>query len=133
MATINKFEDIIAWQKARALADKVYSLSSSGEFGKNFDLRNQINRAVGSIMDNIAEGFGRGGRKEFINFLSISKGSLFEVKSQLYRALDRNYITNEMFNELYAEAEEVGKMIGALIVYLNKTEIEGEKFRNRNN
>lgn len=132
MATIKRFEDINAWQKARELAGTIYKLSTEGEFGKNFDLRNQINKAVGSIMDNIAEGFGRGGRKEFINFLSIAKGSVDEVKSQLYRALDRKYINNDVFNGLYNETDEVGKMIAAFMGYLNKSAVDGEKFKNRN-
>ena len=133
MATIKRFEDINAWQKARELADNIYRLTKENEFAKNFDLKNQINRSAGSIMDNIAEGFGRGGRKEFINFLGISKGSLDELKSQLYRALDRNYIANDVFSNLYAQADEVGKMIAAFMAYLNKSDVDGEKFKNRAN
>ncbi len=133
MATIKRFEDINAWQKARELAKVVYEISNEGDFAKNFDLRNQINRSAGSIMDNIAEGFGRGGRKEFINFLGISKGSLDEVKSQLYRALDREYISKVKFDDLYSHADEVGKMIASFMGYLNKSGIEGEKFKNRTN
>lgn len=133
MATIKRFEDINAWQKARELADNIYRVTKENEFAKNFDLKNQINRSAGSIMDNIAEGFGRGGRKEFINFLGISKGSLDELKSQLYRALDRNYIEAGVFNNLYAQADEVGKMIAAFMVYLNKSDVDGEKFKNRAN
>jgi four helix bundle protein len=133
MATIKRFEDINAWQKARELANTIYKITIEGEFAKNFDLKNQINKSAGSIMDNIAEGFGRGGRKEFINFLGISKGSLDELKSQLYRAMDRNYITREVFDNLYNNTDEVGKMIAAFMVYLNKSDIDGEKFKNRTN
>lgn len=133
MATIKRFEDITAWQKARELAKTIYKITTEGEFAKNFDLKNQINRSAGSIMDNIAEGFGRGERKEFINFLGISKGLLVELKSQLYRALDRKYISEDMFNDLYNQADEVGKMISAFMGYLNKSEVQGEKFKNRIN
>jgi four helix bundle protein len=86
MATIKKFEDIEAWQKARVLCQEIYRISREGQFAKDFALRNQICASSGSIMDNIAEGFERGGRKEFIQFLGIAKGSSGEVKSQLYRA-----------------------------------------------
>ena len=85
MATIQRFEDLEAWQKARELAKQVYVISNTGKLSKDFDLKNQINRSCGSVMDNIAEGFGRGSRNEFTNFLSIAKGSSDETKSQLYR------------------------------------------------
>src|SRR5438045_1700872 len=131
MATIKKFEDIGAWQKARLLCDEVYKISIDTALSKDFRLRDQINAASGSIMDNIAEGFERGGKLEFINFLGISKGSCAEVRSQLYRLLDRNYITNEKFTELYKLSEEIGSMIGGLINYLNTSEIKGRKFKDR--
>ena len=86
---INKFEDLGVWQEARELCKEVYSLISEAEFSKDYALLNQINRSSGSVMDNIAEGFGRSGNKEFIQYLSVSKASCMEVKSQLYRALDR--------------------------------------------
>ncbi len=82
-------------------------------------------------MDNIAEGYERGGKAEFINFLTISKGSCGELKSQLHRALDRDYITRETFDELYSFADEIAKMIGGLVVYLNESEIRGPKYKNR--
>lgn len=132
MATFNRFEDIIAWQKARSLAKCIYNISSKGEFRNNFDLKNQVNRSSGSVMDNIAEGFGRGGRKEFINFLGISNGSLEEVKSQLYRAYDRNYISNEELVKLLADANEVSKLIYSLLQHLKSTQMPGEKFRTDN-
>ena len=131
VATIKKFEDIGAWQKARLLCDEIHKISIETELSKDFRLRDQINAASGSIMDNIAEGFERGGKLEFINFLGIAKGSCAEVRSQLYRLLDRKYITNEKFAELYKLSEEIGSMIGGLINYLNKSEIKGTKFKDR--
>lgn len=131
MATFKRFEDIIAWQKARELANTIYKASLKGEFAKNFDLRNQINRSAGSVMDNIAEGYGRSGKNEFVNFLAISKGSLEELKSQLYRCLDRNYVNSEEFDRLYSAAEEIKKSLISLMIYINGSELNGTKFKNR--
>ncbi len=131
MATIKKFEDIEAWQKARVLCNEIYIISVQTDLAKDFRFRDQINAAAGSIMDNISEGFDRGGRLELINFLTIAKGSAAEVKSQLYRILDRKYISLEKFNELYKLAEEIGGMIGSWVGYLNKSEIKGVKFKDR--
>ena len=132
MAEIKKFEDIAAWQKARILSKAIYERSNLKPFNSDFDLKSQIRRSSGSVMDNIAEGFERGGRLEFIQFLSISKASSAEVRSQLYRALDQNNITKQDFNELYTLSEEISKMLSSFISYLNKTEVMGEKFKNRN-
>jgi S23 ribosomal protein. len=88
MGTIQKFEDIDAWQKARALTREVYAVTADGAFAKDFGLRDQIRRAAVSVMSNIAEGFDRGGVREFIQFLFIAKGSAAEVQAQLYVALD---------------------------------------------
>jgi four helix bundle protein len=88
MATITKFEDLEVWQIARTLSRLIYSLSAKGNFSKDYALKNQIHSSSGSAMDNIAEGFGRAGKIEFIQFLGFSNGSACEVKSQLYRALD---------------------------------------------
>lgn len=131
MAEIKKFEDIAAWQKARILSKAIYDRSNLKPFNSDFDLKSQIRRSSGSVMDNIAEGFERGGRLEFIQFLSISKASSAEVRSQLYRALDQNYITKQDFDELYMLSEEISKMLSSFISYLNKTEVMGEKFKNR--
>lgn len=128
MATIERFEDLKVWQKARALCKEVHIIINKDPFAKDFSLRNQINASSGSIMDNIAEGFDRSGRKEFIQFLSFAKGSNGEVKSQLYRALDKGYITNEIFNTNYKLADEIGKMIGSFIQYLKKSTYSGSKF-----
>ena len=129
MATINKFEDLDVWKKARILTKEIFKITLSEKFSKDYSLKDQIRRASGSIMDNIAEGFGRGGRKEFIQFLGIAKGSSSEVKSQLYRALDNHYIDDDKFNQLYNEVDEVCKMLNGLISYLNNSEIKGQKFK----
>lgn len=132
MATITKFEDLEVWQLARELAQAIFeTYSNSIEFQKDFKLKDQINGSSGSIMDNIAEGFERSGRNEFINFLTFSKGSVGEVKSQLYRAMDRKYITKEQFDSLYEKADLIGKKNGAFIGYLNASEHKGTKFKNR--
>ena len=87
--------------------------------------------SVGSIMDNIAEGFERGSKLEFINSLTTSKGETGELKSQLYRCLDNKYISQKLFDELYSLADEITKMITGFINYLNKSKIKGQKFKNR--
>lgn len=130
MATILNFEDIKAWQKARMLSKEVHSLSCIGNFSKDFGLKDQINRSSGSIMDNLAEGFGRKGNREFINFITYSCGSACECKSQLYRACDRNYITEEKRAEFCIMADEIIKMNTSLIVYLGKSDLRGTKFKN---
>ncbi len=131
MATITKFEELEIWILARELTYEIFELFTTSEnFARDFKLRDQINGSSGSVMDNIAEGFERGGRNEFINFLTFSKGSAGEVKSQLYRAMDRKYITQEQFDRLYEKADIIGKKIGSFINYLNKTEHKGNKFKN---
>jgi four helix bundle protein len=127
MATIKRFEDIEAWQKARALCKEIYTITKEGDFSKDFRFRDQIRAASGSIMDNIAEGFERGARGEFIQFLGYSKGSCGEVQSQLYRALDFDYIHTEKFEYLYNEATQISKMIAGWIEYLNKSEFQGTR------
>lgn len=132
MATITIFEELEVWQLARELANEIFELFTSSEsFAKDFKLRDQINGSSGSLMDNIAEGFERGGRNEFINFLTYSKGSAGEVKSQLYRALDRKYISREQFDRLYEKTDIIGKKTGAFINYLNSSTHKGNKFKNR--
>ncbi|HAF30498.1 MAG TPA: four helix bundle protein [Bacteroidales bacterium] len=131
MATVERFEDLIAWQKARQFAQKVYELTCFDKFSRDFSLVDQIRRSSGSVMDNIAEGFERGGNKEFIHFLFISKGSLSETKSQLYRAFDRKYILEEILKEKLDKAEELSKVIGGFISYLLKSDITGRKFNTK--
>lgn len=129
MATIRKFEDVDAWQKARELSKEICSITDKGVFSKDYDLKGQIRRSSGSIMDNIAEGFERGGKGAFIQFLGIVKGFSGEVRSQLSRALDQEYIHKEMFDNVYNLSNDISKMIKGLITYLNTTEIKGQKYK----
>lgn len=118
MATFKRFEDIQAWQKARVLVKDIYLLSASGEFGRDFELRNQIRRSTISIVSNIAEGQGRRTDKDFAHFLNMSLGSVAETKSHLYLALDLDYISKEVFDGLFIKADEIGKMLFALSEHL---------------
>ena len=111
---ITKFEDFIAWQKARELTALIYKTTSSGGFAKDFGLRDQIRRAAVSIMSNIAEGFERGRPTEFKQFLSIAKGSCAELRAQLYVALDAGYLDQPVFTQIFTLAEETGRIIGGL-------------------
>ena len=131
MATIKKFEDILALQKARILNEKIGGYIDSGKFKSNYRLIGQIEGSAGSIMDNIAEGFERSGNREFLQFLYISKGSCGEFRSQLYRAIDRRYISQEEFDELYGLAIEIIVMLQKLIEYLEGSDFKGAKFKNR--
>ncbi len=128
MRQIRKFQDIKAWQKARELVREVYRITKKPDFSKDFQLRGQIRKAVISIPSNIAEGYNRGGRKEFIQFLSIANGSAGEVQTQLYLAYDQGYISTTDFETLLEIADEIGKMIGGFIKYLNKSENKGFKY-----
>ncbi len=129
MSTFQRFEEIEAWQKARDLTKRIYDMTKGGSFTRDFAFRDQIRRASVSVMANIAEGYERGGRKEFVQFLSIAKGSLGEVRSHLYVALDQSYCTREAFDELTALAMEISRMISGLMAYLLKSRIKGAKYR----
>ena len=129
MATFKSFEDIEAWQKARGLTNRVYDASDKGGFARDFGLRDQIRRACGSILSNIAEGFERSGTGEFVQFLSSAKGSAGEVRAQLYVALDRGYINAAEFDELSALALQVSRMISGLMAYLKQSGIKGTKYK----
>jgi four helix bundle protein len=131
MATVRRFEDLEIWQLARQLSNKVLKLTQKEKFSKDFGFKGQIKDSSGSVMDNIAEGFGRGGNKEFSNFLSFSTGSCCEVQSQLYRALDWNYITKYEFDECNTLAKKIISKSGKFIAYLNQSQYKGEKFKNR--
>jgi four helix bundle protein len=129
MATIERFEDIQAWQMARQSTRMIYEATSTGTFSRDFALKDQIRRAAISIMSNIAEGFDRDGSKEFLNFLSIAKGSCAESRAQLYVALDGGHISRAEFDRLYKSLDETGRLIGGFMRYLSSCEISGKKFR----
>ena len=119
MAVFKTFEEINAWQNARELVKDVYAMTGSGDFCKDFGLKDQIQRAAVSICSNIAEGFERRGNKEFINFLWIAKGSAAEVCSQLYNARDLGYITDKGFKVMYDSVKQIGGMLFNLITTLS--------------
>ena len=129
MNKIEKFEDIIAWQKARLLTSEIYKRIRTGAFGKDFGLKDQIQRASVSAIANVAEGFERGGDREFIQVLSNSKGSCAEVKSHLYVALDQSYITPPDFEQLYGQASEVARLLAGFMIYLRESTLRGHKYR----
>ena len=131
MATVSKFEDLVVWQLARKYADSIHKLTLTEKFSKEYKFKDQIKGSSGSVMDNIAEGFGRESRLEFINFLSIAKGSLYESQSQLYRAFDYGLISKEILDSHYQEAEIIAAKIATFMIYLNKTIIKGKKFKER--
>ena len=131
MSKVERFEDLIAWQKARVLTREVYKASRVGAFGKDFGLSGQIQRASVSVMSNIAEGFERGTRGEFHQFLSTAKASCAEVRSQLYVALDIDYIENQTFNKLRSLAEEVGRILGGLRASVARQRNEQKKNNRR--
>lgn len=118
--TITRFEEIEGWKLARELTNRVYACVRSGEFARDFGLRDQITRASGSIMHNIAEGFDAGSNPEFVRFLNYAKRSATEVQSELYVALDQSYINQEKFDELYELARVARAKIGAFVHYLSK-------------
>ena len=129
MGTIERFEDIEAWKKARELTRIIYAITAKGDFAKDYGLRDQIRRASVSVMSNIAEGFERGGNKEFRHFLSMAKGSAAEVRSQLYVAFDSGYLEESDFRTLYELAEETGRLIGGFMRYIEKSDHKGIKFK----
>ncbi len=129
MSTWKSFEEIEVWQLARQFCQDIFNIMQYHGLKTDFALKNQINRSSGSIMDNIAEGFGRDGTKEFVNFLSIAKGSANESRSQLHRIFDRNYISDSEHKALCDKALEITNKIGGLIAYLNKSNYRGIKFK----
>jgi four helix bundle protein len=131
MATIQKFEDLQIWQEARLLSQKLYLLTFVEPINSDFRFKDQVRGSCGSIMDNIAEGFERGSKLEFLNALTIAKGETGELKSQLYRALDNHYISADLFDDLYTLADGLTKMLTSFIKYLNNSKIKGQKFKNR--
>src|SRR5262245_9135879 len=129
MAKIKKFEEIESWKRARGLAKEIYRETARGKFVRDYGLRDQIRRACVSILSNIAEGFERGGDKEFIYFLAVAKGSCGEVRAQLYVALDQAYVDLEEFQKLSNSTIEISQLISGLLKYLRGSPLKGEKYR----
>jgi len=129
MSTITRFEDLEIWRLSRELCQEVYIIITTMSLKNDFKLRDQIDGSSGSVMDNIAEGFERDGKNEFRQFLSISKGSCGETRSQLYRVFDRKYISQESFEKLKSKTIVLSKKISSFIDYLNKTKYKGTKYK----
>lgn len=129
MATVRDFEELAIFQKARELSKQIYPITRRGEF--RFDTRfvQQIRSSFGSVMDNIAEGYERTGNKEFINLLFIAKGSCGEFRSQLLRAKDVDYLTDEEFNLLYPETRRLSAAIMNFIKEIKVSDIKGAKYK----
>lgn len=128
MAKIEHFEDLEIWQLAREICNDIYHFIKTTGLGKNYALRDQMDRCSGSVMDNIAEGFERNGNKEFIQFLSIAKASCGELRSQLYRTLDRDYIDKPTFDIQIGKVLLESKKISSFMSYLIKSEFKGSKY-----
>jgi four helix bundle protein len=126
---IARFEDIVAWQKARGLARSLYEITSSPVFRQDWALRDQLRRAAVSVMSNIAEGFERNGDREFIQYLAIAKGSAGEIRAQLYVALDAGMIEPGEFEKLSATTGEIGRLLGGFMKYLQQSKKGGSKFK----
>ena len=129
MATVQRFEDLEVFQKARQLCVAVYKITNEVPFKAYARFVQQIRAAAGSIMDNIAEGFERDGNKEFVNFLYIAKGSCGEVRSQIVRATDVNHIDSETAKSLYQDCLEISKLLAAFISSIKKSGMKGRKYQ----
>ena len=128
MEKVRRFEDLEVFQRARILCKEIYRITKVEPFKNDFRFVQQIRAASGSIMDNIAEGFERNGNKEYVNFLYIAKGSCGELRSQLLRAFDAEFIGKECFDKLYNEAEEIGRLLFRLIQSIRQKGNQGSKY-----
>lgn len=131
MATFKKLDEIECWRLARELAKEIWKELNKETLAKDWGLKDQMNRSSGSIMDNIAEGYGRGGNREFIQFLAIARGSAEELKSQLCRCTDRNHLTKERAGKLYKDTIRVSIKISNFIDYLRISDHKGQKFKKK--
>ncbi len=129
MARVQQFEDLEVWRKARELINMIYQVTALGNFSRDFGLRDQLRRAGVSIISNIAEGFERGGDKEFLQFLAMAKGSCGEIRAQLYVALDQKYLDEIQFQSLVEKALEVSRLISGLMKYLQTSNLRGNKYK----
>ena len=129
MPSVQTFEELEFWKDARHLANVIYAVSNAGCFARDFGLRDQMRRAAVSIVSNIAEGFERGGDREFSQFLSIAKGSSGELRAQLFIALDQQYITQAQFDECRLLAIQISKRIARFMQYLKSSSLQGPKYK----
>lgn len=129
MATIEKFEDIEAWRSSREVNKLICAITANEKFSRDFALTNQMRRASISVLSNIAEGFERGGDKEFVQFLSVAKGSCGEARAQLYIALDQHYISAAEFDSISNKLSETGRLISGLMKYFLESDLRGSKFK----
>ncbi len=129
MGTFKSFEEIEVWQKARVLTQEIYTVTNDARFSRDFALCKQLRRASVSVMSNIAEGYERDGTGEFVQFLSIAKGSAGEVKAQLYVALDQGYIDRTVFDRLSDMSGNVSRQIGGFMNYLRRSKVKGTKYK----
>ena len=125
---VERFEDLEIWKEARELCKRIFEITSITPFCTDFKLRDQIKSSSGSIMDNIAEGFERDGNREFVQFLSMAKGSCGEARSQSYRAFDYQYINQDILDELISRTIQLSKKISSLMTYLKQSDFKGSKF-----
>jgi four helix bundle protein len=128
MAHYSTYQDLDIYTLAREVSRDVWNLINNSSLGNDYKLRDQINGSSGSIMDNIAEGFGRGGNKEFINFLSYSRGSCCETEAQLQRALDRNHLSKSEYDVIFNKTQNLTDQISKFINYLKSSNRKGSKF-----
>jgi four helix bundle protein len=129
MRGVKHFEELEVWQTAREMAREIYGCGGDSAFARDFGLRDQIRRAAVSVVSNIAEGFERGGDREFRQFLAQAKGSCGEVRAQLYVALDQGYLNQDKFDRLSALTVQIGRMLGGLMSYLKTSEYKGQKYK----
>ena len=125
---VTRFEDLEIWREAREICKIIYDITSIGPYNQDYRFRDQVRASAGSIMDNIAEGFDRGGYKEFIQFLSISRGSAAELRSQSYRAFDVKYITENQLEELLKRTDSISRKIYTLMQHLKNSDIKCLKY-----
>ena len=131
MAKIERVEDLEIWKLAREICKDIHHFIETTSLRKNYALRDQMDKCSGSVMDNIAEGFERNGNREFIQFLSIAKASCGELRSQLYRALDRRHIDQATFDIQFEKVVLESKQIGSFMNYLYKSDFKGSKYNRR--
>jgi four helix bundle protein len=129
---MKNFEDLEIWQKARELCKDIQTIIQKSSLKNDYRLKEQIRASSGSVMDNIAEGFERGGNKEFMQFLYIAKGSLGETRSQLYRCFDNGYLSDEDLQVFIVKTKILASMIFKMTEYLKNSDLKGEKFKSAN-